>query len=87
MRYLFNFFLSFFLFYLKCFGSTDNQDRRWSTFLRASSTCVLFISVMQTANGAQFLNITFLLVLFTTAPAAAVFGTVIVPLTSMHALL
>ena len=42
---------------------------------------------MQSPNGAQFLNITFLLVLFTTAPAAAVFRTVIVPLTSMHALL
>ena len=51
----------------------------------ASSTFVLFISVMQSVKGAQFLNITFLLVLFTAAPAAALFGTVIVPLTSMHA--
>ena len=42
---------------------------------------VLFILVMQLVNGAQFFNITFLLVLFT----AAVFGTVIVPLTSMYA--
>ena len=35
---------------------------------------------MQLVNGAQFLNITFLLVLFTAAPADAVFGAVIVPL-------
>ena len=35
-------------------------------------TCVLFISFMQLINGAQFLNITFLLVLFASASAAAV---------------
>ena len=40
---------------------------------------------MQSVKGAQFLNITFLLVFFTAAPAAALFGTVIVPLTSVHA--
>ena len=51
----------------------------------AKSNCVLFISVKQVVNGAQFLNITFLLVLFTAATSAAVFGTVIVPLTSMYA--
>ena len=39
---------------------------------------------MQSLNEAQFLNITFLLILFTAAPAAALFGTVIVPLKSMH---
>ena len=33
---------------------------------------------MTLVNGAQFLNITLLLVLFTTTPAAAIFGTVIV---------
>ena len=37
---------------------------------------------MESVDGAQFLNIIFLLVLFNTAPAATVFGTVIVPLTS-----
>ena len=42
--------------------------------------CLLFIWIMQSVNGAQFLNITFLLVLFTAAPAAVVFGTVIFPL-------
>ena len=42
---------------------------------------------MQLVNGAQFLNITFLLVSFTGAAAAAVFGTVIVALTCMYALL
>ena len=36
---------------------------------------------MQLVNGAQFLSITFLLVLFTAAPAPSVFGTVIVTLT------
>ena len=51
----------------------------------ALSTCVLFISVMQLVSGAQFLNITFLLLLFTAVTAAVVFGTVIVPLTSMYA--
>ena len=39
----------------------------------AKSNCVLFISVMQVVDGAQFLNITFLLVLFTAATSAAVF--------------
>ena len=39
---------------------------------------------MQSVNGAQSLNITFLFVLFTYVPAATMFGTVIVPLTSMH---
>ena len=40
---------------------------------------------MQSVKGAQFLNYDFLLVLFIPAPAAAVFGTNIVPLTSMYA--
>ena len=40
---------------------------------------------MQLVNGAQFLNITFLLVLFATAPAADVLSTIIVPLTRMYA--
>ena len=41
---------------------------------------------MQLVNGAQSLNITFLLVLFTGASAAAaVFGTAIVTLTYMDA--
>ena len=42
---------------------------------------------MQSLKGAKLSNITFLLVLFTVAPTVAVFGTVIVPLTSMYALL
>ena len=45
------------------------------------STCVLLISLMKLVNGAQFLNITFLLMLFAAAPSAAVLLTVIVPLT------
>ena len=40
---------------------------------------------MQLINGGQVLNTTFLLVLFTAAPVVAVFGTIIVPLTSMYA--
>ena len=39
---------------------------------------------MQSVKGGQFLNITFILGLFTAASAAAVFGTGIVPLTSMY---
>ena len=39
---------------------------------------------MQLVKGEQFLKITFLFVLFTLAPAAAVFGTFIVHLTSMY---
>ena len=46
---------------------------------------MLFISLMKLVNGAQFLNITFLLVLFAVAPAADVSLTVIVPLPSMYA--
>ena len=40
---------------------------------------------MQLVNGAQFLNITFLLVLFASASAAAVLLTPIVALTSIYA--
>ena len=46
---------------------------------------MLFISLMQLVNGAQILNITYLLVLFTGAVSAAAFGTVIVALTYMYA--
>ena len=49
------------------------------------SICVLFILLMQLINGAQFLNITFLLALFSSASAAAVFGTVVVPLAGIYA--
>ena len=51
----------------------------------ALSTCVLLISLMQLVNGAQFLNITFFLVSFASAPAAAVLLTVIIPLTKIYA--
>ena len=37
----------------------------------ALSTCVLLILLMQLVNGGKFLNITFLLVLFASASAAA----------------
>ena len=47
----------------------------------ALSIWVLFILLMQLVNGAQFLNITFLLVSFA---AAAVLLTVIFPLTSIY---
>ena len=46
----------------------------------ALSICVLLISLIQLVNGAQFLNITFLLELFAAAPAAVLL-TLIVPLT------
>ena len=48
----------------------------------ALSTCVLFILLMQSVNGAQFSNITFLFLLFGVA-AVPVFKIVIVPLTCM----
>ena len=51
----------------------------------ALSIWVLFILLMQLVNGAQFLNITFLFVLFAAAPSAAVLLTVIFPLTSIYA--
>ena len=51
----------------------------------ALSACVLLISLMQLANGAQFLNITILLVLFPSASAAAVLLTLIVHLTRIYA--
>ena len=50
----------------------------------ALSMCVLFISLMQLLNGAQFLIILFFL-LFAAASCAAVFGTVIISLTSIYA--
>ena len=50
----------------------------------ALSTCVFLISLMQLINGAQFLNITFLLVLFALASAAALLLIVIVPLTTIY---
>ena len=39
---------------------------------------------MQSVKGAQIINITFLLILFTAPPTAAVKGTGIVPLASMY---
>ena len=48
----------------------------------ALSTCVLFISFMQSVNGAQFLDFSFLLLLFTAT--YAVFPTDIISLTSMR---
>ena len=44
----------------------------------ALSICVLLISLIQLVNGAQFLNITFLLVLHASASAASVLLSVIV---------
>ena len=49
------------------------------------STCVLLILLMQLVNGAQFLNITFLLILSASASAAAVLLTVIATLTRIYA--
>ena len=46
---------------------------------------VLFILLTQLVNGAQFLNITFLLVLFAAAAASVVLLTVIYPITSIYA--
>ena len=51
----------------------------------ALSICVLLIWLIQLVNGAQFSNITFLLVLFAAAHSAAVLLTLIVPLTRIHA--
>ena len=51
----------------------------------ALSIWVLFILLMQLINGAQFLNITFLLVLFASAAAAAALLTAIFPLTRVYA--
>ena len=46
---------------------------------------VLFVFLMQLVNGVQFLNITFLPVLFAEVPAAALLLTVTFPLTSIYA--
>ena len=51
----------------------------------ALSISVLFVSLMQSVNGAQHLIIIFFLLFGTVAVPA--FATVIVPLTSMYALL
>ena len=51
----------------------------------ALSIWVLFILLMQLVNGAQFLNITFLLILFAAAPLAAVLLNDMFPLTSIYA--
>ena len=49
----------------------------------ALAICVLFISLMQSVNGAQFLNITFLLLLFGFTAAGGGTGTIdVVPLKS-----
>ena len=49
------------------------------------STCALFISLMQSVNGVQFLNIVFLFLLFTATSKADVFGDVVLSLTGMYA--
>ena len=51
----------------------------------ALSIWVLFISLIQLVKGAQFLNITFLLVLLAAAPAPEVLLTVIFPLKTIYA--
>ena len=43
----------------------------------ALSICVMFLLFMESVNGAQFLNFTFLFVFFAAATAAEVFATVI----------
>ena len=48
----------------------------------ALSICKLFISLMQSVNGAQFLNATSLFLLLGAA-AVGVFGNVIIPLKAM----
>ena len=50
----------------------------------ALSIWELFVLHLQLVNGAQFLNITFLFVLFAAAPAAGVLLTDIFPLTSIY---
>ena len=47
------------------------------------SICVFFISLMQSVNGAQFLNTTFFPALFGLSPACASIDTV--PITSIYA--
>ena len=51
----------------------------------ALSVWVLFFLLMQLVNGAQYLNFTFLLILFEAVPASAVLLTVIFPLASIYA--
>ena len=48
------------------------------------SICVFFILLIQVVNGATFLIILFF-IFFGFGPSAAMFGTVIVPLTSIYA--
>ena len=50
----------------------------------ALSMWVLFILVMELVNGVQFLNITFLLILFAAAPAPVLLLTVIFPLAIVY---
>ena len=45
---------------------------------------ILFISLMQLVNRAQFLNITFVLVFLEAAPSAAVLLTVMFPVTNIY---
>ena len=52
-----------------------------------SYICVLSISLMESVNGAKFLNITFLFALFVAVTAVEVFATVIILLRSMYILL
>ena len=53
--------------------------------LVALLTYVLFILLMQSVNGDQFSNFTFLLSLFPTAATPAMFATDIISLTSKYA--
>ena len=51
----------------------------------ALSICVLFISLLQSVNGAQSLHVTLLLLSFAFASWYAVFATNLVPLASIYA--
>ena len=51
----------------------------------ALSFCILFISLIQSVNRAQFLDIIFSFILFMTAAATKMSATIIIPFTSMYA--
>ena len=51
----------------------------------ALSICVLLVLLMQSVNGVQFSNTTFLLISFASAYWAVVFATDVVHLTSIYA--
>ena len=79
-----NYFLKYVVVFLENYCYIILNDKLVSLMSFALSTCIFFILLLQSVNGTQYLNFTFLLVLFVAPTTAAVLATAIISLTSIY---